>query len=79
MSAELINQQVSMLDSAIGPVLVTTTTYEGMDIDDYVSVTIMAKAEYLRALYKILLINPLYTVGRPVVNLGGTALGGFDV
>lgn len=76
--ANVLDQKTSLMDSAVGPVAVTTTDYEKFDIDDYVSLCVQSKAEYLRFLNKSAQVNPLEVKGRPIVTLGGINLGGFD-
>ena len=76
--AEVLTEKTSLLDSAIGPVAVTTTNYKNFDIDDYVSLCVQSKAEYMRVLYKASQIDPLQVKGRPPVTVGGLSLGGFD-
>ena len=76
--ADIINQKTSLLDSAIGPVAVTTTEYQNFDIDDYVAMSVQSKAEYLRVLTKAATIDPLQVKGRPPVTIGGVSLGGYD-
>jgi len=66
------------MDSALGPVAITTTNHEKYDIDDYISLCIQSKAEYLRFIKKIAQVDPLEVRGRPVVTMGGSNLGGFD-
>ena len=79
MAATLIDQKISMLDSAIGPIQVTSEVYNNFDVDDFVSFTVKGKAEYLIAINKLQYVNPIYTAGRPPVRLNGTSVGGFDV
>lgn len=76
--ANIISQKTSLLDSATGPVVVTTTAYEKFDIDDYVSLCVQSKAEYLRLITKAKQIDPSEVAGRAVVTVGDVNLGGFD-
>jgi len=76
--AEVLEEKTSLLDSALGPVLVTTSTIRGLDIDDFVQSAVIGKAEYLRVLNKASQVNPLEAKGKPVVRLGGYVLGGYD-
>lgn len=76
--ADIIDESTSLLDSAIGPVAVTTTTYKGYNIDDYVRAAVVGRAELLRILNKARTINPLDVRNRPPVNIGDISLGGFD-
>lgn len=78
MAAKILEEKISMLDSAVGPVRVTSQLLENVDIDDFVSTTVVSKAEFLRALTKIAAVNPQDTVGRPPVRLDGNELGGHD-
>jgi hypothetical protein len=76
--AEIKDQKTSLLDSAIGPVAVTTTTYSKYDIDDFVTMTVQSKAEYLRMQNRAAGIDPQEVRNRPPVTIGGTNLGGYD-
>lgn len=76
--AEVLDEKTSLLDSAIGPVAVTTTTFKKFDIDDYVALSVQSKAEYLRVLNKAADVDPLEAQNRPPVTVGGTNLGGYD-
>lgn len=76
--AEVVDEKTSLMDSALGPVAVTTTTYNKFDVDDYVALTVQSKAEYLRILNKAAQVDPLEARNRPPVTVGGTNLGGYD-
>ena len=76
--ADVLDSKTSLLDSAIGPVAVTTTSYSNFTIDDYVTTTVMAKAGYLRILNKASTVDPLLAKDRPPVSIGGYSLGGYD-
>lgn len=76
--AEVLDQKTSLLDSAVGPVAVTTTKFKNFDIDDYVSLSVKSKAEYLRLLNKATQVDPLEARNRPPVTVGGNTLGGYD-
>jgi hypothetical protein len=76
--AKISDEKTSLLDSAIGPVAVTTTKYSQFSIDDYVSITVKSKAEYLRLLKKAAEVNPLEAENRPPVSIGGINLGGYS-
>ena len=77
-SSNILDQTTSLIDSAIGPVAVTTTTYDRFDIDDYVSMTVASKAEYLRVLNKASTVNPLEAKNRPPVQVDEINLGGYS-
>lgn len=74
----VIDEKTSLLDSAIGPVSITTTEHTNFDVDDYVTLTVQSKAEYLRIVAKAATMDPLQVRGKPVVTVGGSSLGGFD-
>lgn len=76
--ADVKNEKKSLMDSAIGPVLITTTAYTNYTVDDHVRMTVAGNAEYLRILNKAAVIDPLEAKDRPPVNIGGYALGGKD-
>ena len=76
--ADIVDEKKSLMDSAIGPVLVTTTTYANYTVDDYVKMSSASQAEYLRILNKASTVDPLDAKGRPPVNVGDYSLGGID-
>jgi hypothetical protein len=78
MAAKLVSEITSLMDSALGPVAVTSTTYTNFDVDDYVSLTVKSKAEHLRLLTKASKVDPTEVTGRPIVTVGGTNLGGYN-
>lgn len=76
--ADIVEEKTSLLDSAIGPVAVTSTVFSKFNIDDYVQTCVMSKGEYLRILNKAATVDPLNAKNRPPVTLGGINLGGYD-
>jgi hypothetical protein len=76
--AKQVNEITSLLDSATGPVAVTTTTWESFDIDDYVALCVKSKGEYLRLINKARTTNPQEVRNREPVNIEGINLGGFN-
>ena len=76
--AKLVDQKTSLMDSALGPVSVTTNTYENYDVDDYVAASVQGKAESMRMLNKAATVDPLDVKGRPPVTVDGVILGGTD-
>jgi hypothetical protein len=76
--SKIIKESTSLVDSAIGPVAVTTQEFEGYDVDDYVRSATQSKAEYLRILNKASTVNTLDAEDRPPVDLDDIKIGGFD-
>jgi len=75
--SKVIKETTSLLDSAMGPVAVTTTEFEKYDVDDFVQATVKSKAQYLRIVSKAKEINPLEVENRPPVDIANVKLGGY--
>ena len=75
--AKIIKETVSLLNSGIGPVSVTTTEMEKYDIDDYVQLTVKSKANYLKILTKANSTDPLDAENKPPVAIGPINVGGY--
>jgi uncharacterized protein YqkB len=76
--SKIIEEKISLIDSAMGPVAVKTTTIEGFNVDDFVKTTIESKAQFLRLKNKAALVNPLDVNNRPPVELDDVSIGGYD-
>lgn len=70
--------KVTLLNSAIGPVSVVTEKKSAFDIDDYVSLTVQSKGDFLRILNKARSVKDLEARGRPIVRVGDVVKGGYD-
>lgn len=72
------DSKVTLLNSAVGPVTVVTEKKSTFDIDDYVSLTVQSKGDFLRLLNKARSIKDLEAKGRPIVRIGDVVKGGYD-
>lgn len=78
MAYTVINSDTHLIDSAIGPLAVTTSTVEGFDIDDYVHSTVRDMAFRLQVQRIARQVNPQLAKNRMPVTLDdGTIVGGF--
>lgn len=76
MATEL-SKTVSVVDSAIGPVMMERAEVVGYDVDDYVKSTIESQATWLKMRAMALLADPKFTKDRPPVNLDDVTAGGW--
>jgi hypothetical protein len=77
MAAQEQKTSFNLIDSAIGPMGVQSTTYINFDIDDYVHTTVLSQAVLLKTILAAKNADPALASSRPPVNLEGTTLGGF--
>jgi hypothetical protein len=66
----------NFIESAIGPLAVTTTPVDSYDIDDFCRDMTISQATHLQLIRKISMTDPRYAAGRPVVTVGGVTIGG---
>lgn len=76
--AKLVDSKQSMLDSAIGPVMVTTESYTGFDVDDFVHTTVVSQATKLRMKRMASNANPDLANNRDRVLIDDIEAGGYS-
>lgn len=76
--AKLIDSKQSMLDSAIGPVIVTTESYTGFDVDDFVHTTIISQATKLQMKRLASNADPELATNRDRVQIDDVEAGGYN-
>jgi hypothetical protein len=75
--AQLTETSTHLIDTAIGPLSVTDSTYLRFDIDDFVHSTVRAQAIKLRVIFSTAQANPKLAKDRPPVDIEGVTVGGF--
>jgi len=75
--AKVVSSQVSLVDTAIGPVSVTDTVVENFDIDDFVHSIVRAQCIKLQLINAINRADTRLAKNRPPLNIDGNVVGGF--
>ena len=75
--ATLKDTKQSMLDSAIGPVIITTNTYTGFDVDDFTHTTLISQAVKLQLKRLAENANPELANNRDRVIIDNVEAGGY--
>ncbi len=76
--AKLVDSKQSMLDSAIGPVIVTTEKYTGFDVDDFVHTTVLSQATKLQLKRLAQNADPELANNRDRVQIDDVEAGGYN-
>ena len=74
---KVLDSKSHIVDSAVGPLMHTSSTIEGYTIDDYVHTELKALALKLRLAQAIEDADPRFTGNRTLVSAFGKSVGGF--
>lgn len=66
-----------IVDTAIGPVRVTTSTVTGFNIDDHVSAQVTSIAIAIKMYNLVTTVNTQAAKNRRKVSIGGVTVGGY--
>lgn len=75
--AEITETSTHLIDTAVGPLSVTDSTFVRFDVDDFVHSTVRAQAIKLRMMIAASQANSKLAKDRPPVDLDGVTVGGF--
>lgn len=77
MATTVQSEEVSLVDTAVGPISVRTAVFSGYDIEDFVHDMVMSQGVQLRVFNAAGNADQRYTGDRLPVNIGGLEVGGF--